>query len=108
MEDTLKELYLKILDRKENGKEGSYTNYLFTKGLEKILKKVGEESSEVIISAMTDSKVDQVNELSDLIYHLLVLMAQLNISLDDVNEELKRRSKKINNFKGERKKIENI
>lgn len=108
MDETIKQLYLKILDRKEHGEEGSYTFYLFNKGLEKILKKVGEESTEVVISAMTGKKEDQINEICDLTYHLLVLMAQLNIPIEDVEKELKNRSMKINNFKGERRKIENI
>ncbi|MDD6795520.1 MAG: phosphoribosyl-ATP diphosphatase [Clostridiaceae bacterium] len=108
MDETIKQLYSKILDRKKHGEEGSYTFYLFNKGLEKILKKVGEESTEVVISAMTDKKEDQVNEICDLTYHLLVLMAQLNIPIEDVEKELKNRSMKINNFKGERRKIENI
>ena len=108
MNDVIKELYSTILDRKNGGDEGSYTVYLFTKGIEKILKKVGEESTEVVISAMKDDKNEQVNEICDLTYHLLVMMAELNISLEDVEAELRNRSKKINNFKGERKEIENI
>lgn len=108
MNDVIKELYSTILDRKNGGDEGSYTVYLFNKGIEKILKKVGEESTEVVISAMKDDKNEQVNEICDLTYHLLVMMAELNISLEDVEAELRNRSKKINNFKGERKEIENI
>lgn len=108
MDETIKQLYSKILDRKKHGEEGSYTFYLFNKGLEKILKKVGEESTEVVISAMTDKKEDQVNEICDLTYHILVLMAELDIPLELVEGELSKRNNKINNFKGERKKIENI
>lgn len=108
MNDVIKELYSTILDRKNGGDEGSYTVYLFNKGIEKILKKVGEESTEVVISAMKDDKNEQVNEICDLTYHLLVMMVELNISLEDVEAELRNRSKKINNFKGERKEIENI
>lgn len=108
MNNVIKELYSTILDRKNGGDEGSYTVYLFNKGIEKILKKVGEESTEVVISAMKDDKNEQVNEICDLTYHLLVMMAELNISLEDVEAELRNRSKKINNFKGERKEIENI
>lgn len=108
MNDVIKELYSTILNRKNGGDEGSYTVYLFNKGIEKILKKVGEESTEVVISAMKDDKNEQVNEICDLTYHLLVMMAELNISLEDVEAELRNRSKKINNFKGERKEIENI
>ena len=108
MEDILNELYKTILARKDIGEDGSYTAYLFDKGLEKILKKIGEESTEVVISSLGDNKDNQVNEMCDLIYHLLVLMAELGISLEDIKEELEKRSKKINNFKGERKEIENI
>ncbi|MBE6051307.1 MAG: phosphoribosyl-ATP diphosphatase [Clostridium sp.] len=108
MNDIIKELYKTILDRKVNGEEGSYTKYLFTKGKEKILKKVGEEATEVVISSLVESKENQVNEICDLTYHILVLMAELNIPLELVVEELEKRHNKINNFKGERKKIENI
>lgn len=108
MSDVLKDLYATILDRKVNGEEGSYTAYLFDKGLEKILKKVGEESTEVVISSLGDSKEEQVYEICDLTYHLLVLMAELNIPLEDIEKELQHRRDKINNFKGERKKIEKI
>ena len=106
-ESAIKELYSTILDRKENGEEGSYTVYLFNKGTKKILKKVGEECTEVVNSALAESKEDQVNEISDLTYHLLVLMAQLDIPVEMVEEELKKRANKINNFKGERKEIKN-
>lgn len=108
MEDILKELYKTILTRKDIREDGSYTSYLFDKGLEKILKKVGEESTEVVISSLGDNKDNQVNEMCDLIYHILVLMAELGISLEDIKLELEKRSKKVNNFKGERKEIENI
>ena len=108
MEDILKELYKTILTRKDIREDGSYTAYLFDKGLEQILKKVGEESTEVVISSLGDNKDNQVNEMCDLIYHILVLMAELGISLEDIKLELEKRSKKVNNFKGERKEIENI
>lgn len=108
MEKVLQDLYKTILDRKENGEDGSYTVYLFQKGLEKILKKIGEESTEVVISSLGNDKEEQVNEICDLTYHLLVLMAELNISLESIEDELKIRRDKINNFKGERKDIEKI
>lgn len=108
MNDILLQLYSTILERKKGGDEGSYTTYLFNKGLEKILKKVGEEATEVVISSLGDNKEEQINEICDLTYHILVLMAELNIPLEGVNEELKKRGKKMNNFKGERKEIENI
>ena len=86
--DIIKELYSLLENRQENPKEGSYTNYLFREGLDKILKKVGEEASEVIIGAKNKNKEELVYEISDLIYHLLVLMVNENISIEDIKEEL--------------------
>lgn len=107
MKNEFQILYETILDRKENKEVGSYTSYLYEKGLEKILKKVGEECSEVIIASMKENNKEEiVNELGDLFYHLFVLMAEKDICLDDVNEELHRRSKKTGNLKPERRKIE--
>ncbi|MBQ7045713.1 MAG: bifunctional phosphoribosyl-AMP cyclohydrolase/phosphoribosyl-ATP diphosphatase HisIE [Clostridia bacterium] len=80
-----------ITDRKLNPKEGSYTNYLFDKGLDKILKKVGEESTEVIIAAKAEDKKETIYEISDLAYHLLVLMIEMGISLEDIHKELSSR-----------------
>lgn len=77
-----------IQNRKEQPKEGSYTNYLFDKGREKILKKVGEECSEVIIAAMKDSVAETAYELADLCYHALVLMVQMGIPVSRVMDEL--------------------
>lgn len=108
MSSQIEEEYKSILERKQNPEEGSYTAYLFNKGLEKILKKVGEESTEVVISSLGTNKEDQVGEICDLTYHVLVLMAELNISLEDINNELKKRSQKTGNFKGERKPVENL
>lgn len=109
MENIIKDLYEIIEKRKSENNEGSYTNYLFKNGKEKILKKVGEECTEVIIASMKDNnKEEQVNEVCDLTYHLLVLLNELNIQLEDVCMELKNRRNKINNFKGERKAIDNI
>jgi phosphoribosyl-ATP pyrophosphohydrolase len=100
MSDTiLKDMYAVILDRKQNPMEGSYTCYLFEKGLDKILKKVGEESAETIIAAKNDVPEDTVGEINDLIYHVLVMMAELNIPLEDVLEEMEKRSRKIGNLK---------
>lgn len=87
----LDELYQLILQRKENPKEGSYTDYLFTKGLDKILKKVGEESTEVVVAAKNDSDDEFVYEVADLAYHVLVLMADRGISTDQVKKELAER-----------------
>ncbi|MGV3218226.1 phosphoribosyl-ATP diphosphatase [Clostridium baratii] len=109
MENIINDLYEVIEKRKLENNEGSYTNYLFKKGKEKILKKVGEECTEVIIASMkNNNKEEQVNEMCDLTYHLLVLLNELNIHLEDVCTELKNRRNKINNFKGERKAIDNI
>ena len=76
-----------IKDRKINPAEKSYTSYLFEKGLDKILKKIGEESSEVIIAAK-NSREETIYELADLIYHMLVLMAEKNIEVQDLIKEL--------------------
>ena len=76
-----------IKGRKSEKTEGSYTSYLFEKGLDKILKKIGEESSEVIIAAKNDRK-EAIYEISDLVYHLLVLMAEMNIDIKDIIKEL--------------------
>ncbi|NLI56998.1 MAG: bifunctional phosphoribosyl-AMP cyclohydrolase/phosphoribosyl-ATP diphosphatase HisIE [Clostridium sp.] len=87
----LKEVYDVIVDRTINPKEGSYTNYLFEKGLDKILKKVGEEAAEVIIAAKNKDKGEIVYEISDLFYHLFVLMVERGVKLDDIYNELKKR-----------------
>jgi phosphoribosyl-ATP pyrophosphohydrolase/phosphoribosyl-AMP cyclohydrolase len=87
----LQDVYDVIVDRTINPKEGSYTNYLFEKGLDKILKKVGEESAEVIIAAKNKSKDEIRYEIADLFYHLFVLMVERGVKLDDVYEELKGR-----------------
>lgn len=104
----LEVLYETILSRKEQGEEGSYTSYLFQKGLDKILKKVGEECTEVVIASLSQTKEDQINEIGDLLYHLMVLMVEKGITLEEVNEELEKRSEKTHNLKAERKPIENL
>ena len=88
MNDTLNQLYAVILDRKDNPQEGSYTCYLFEKGLDKILKKVGEESTEVIIAAKAEDKNETIYEIADLAYHVMVLMIEAGISLEDIHKEL--------------------
>lgn len=98
-DQVLRDLYQVVLDRKEHPMEGSYTCYLFEKGLDKILKKVGEECAETIIAAKNDVPADTVGEISDLIYHLMVMMAEKQIPLEDVLAELEARSKKIGNLK---------
>ena len=74
--------------RKDPGMEGSYTTYLFEKGLDKILKKVGEESTEVIIAAKAEDKKETIYEIADLMYHVMVLMVEAGISIDDITKEL--------------------
>lgn len=98
-DNVLKGLYETVLDRKANKEEGSYTCYLFEKGLDKILKKVGEECSETIIAAKNGDNGETVLEISDLIYHLMVMMVQQGITLEEVMEELEKRSAKKGNLK---------
>ncbi len=95
---SLHDLYQLIQDRKEQRPEGSYTTYLFNSGLDKILKKVGEESAETIIAAKNGNSDEArkllAGEISDLLYHLLVLMAERNVSLQDILNELQQRANK--------------
>ncbi len=81
-------LYSLLEGRKENMPEGSYTTYLFQKGMDKILKKVGEESTEVIIAGKDNDKKETVYEIADLAYHIMVMMVEMGISVDDVRREL--------------------
>ena len=99
MDGTLERLYSVVLSRKADPQEGSYTCYLFDKGLDKILKKVGEECAEPVIAAKNGVPSDTVGEISDLIYHLMVMMAEQGIPLEDVLAELDRRARKIGNLK---------
>ncbi|MDD4801626.1 MAG: bifunctional phosphoribosyl-AMP cyclohydrolase/phosphoribosyl-ATP diphosphatase HisIE [Syntrophomonas sp.] len=87
----LYELYDIIVDRKDKMPEGHYTTYLFDKGLDKILKKVGEENAEVIIAAKNRNKSEVIYESSDLVYHLLVLLVEQGVKLEDIFTELKSR-----------------
>ncbi len=80
-----------IAGRKDNPKEGSYTTYLFEKGLDKILKKVGEECTEVIIAGRKEDREETVYEIADLCYHVMVLMVQMGISVEDITRELEKR-----------------
>ncbi len=84
-------LYALIKGRKMNPKEASYTSYLFDKGIDKILKKVGEESTEVIVAAKGGEKAETIYEVSDLCYHVMVLMVQMDISTEDILNELAKR-----------------
>ena len=77
-----------IMGRKTDKKEGSYTTYLFEKGLDKILKKVGEESTEVIIAAKAEDEAETIYEIADLAYHVMVLMAHTGITLEQIHKEL--------------------
>ena len=81
-------LYDLLVGRKKDKPEGSYTTYLFEKGIDKILKKVGEECTEVIIGAKSEDKAETVYEIADLAYHLMVLMVEMGISVDDIKTEL--------------------
>ena len=87
----LQKVYDVISDRRVHPQEGSYTNYLFDKGVEKMCKKVGEEASETIIAAMKGNKEEVTYEAADLLYHLLVLLNQQSVTPKDVWEELARR-----------------
>ena len=80
-----------ILDRKANPKEGSYTNYLFDKGIDKILKKVGEEATEIVIAAKNPNPEEVKYEISDFLYHMMVLMAVKGLSWEEIMEELANR-----------------
>ena len=81
-------LYALLQGRKENLPEGSYTTYLFQKGLDKILKKVGEECTEVIIGAKSNDKAETIYEIADLAYHVMVLMVEMGITVEDIRKEL--------------------
>lgn len=89
--DIVQQLFAFIQERKANPVEGSYTNYLFREGVDKICKKIGEESSEVIIGAKNHSRSELTYEISDLIYHTLVLMAEEGVSIPDLKRELTKR-----------------
>ena len=87
-EFSLEQLMTMLEGRKREKKEGSYTTYLFEKGIDKILKKVGEECTEVIIAGKADDKKETIYEIADLAYHVMVLMLQMGISLEDIHDEL--------------------
>jgi phosphoribosyl-ATP pyrophosphohydrolase len=99
MKDALTKEYENVLKRRDNPVEGSYTCYLLDKGLDKILKKCGEECAETIIAAKNGNNEETVCEISDLLYHLAVLMVQQGITPEEINGELERRSKKSGNLK---------
>lgn len=97
--DYIRNDYETILARKEAKEEGSYTCYLFEQGLDKILKKVGEESTEMVIAAKNGDKDETVGEICDLIYHTLVMMVNENITIEDVEAVLHKRAEKAGNLK---------
>ena len=94
-----KDMYDVIVNRRENPQEGSYTCYLFEKGLDKILKKCGEECTEMVIAAKNADKEELVNEINDLLYHMEVLMAQCGVTVEDIEIVMEERAKKIGNLK---------
>ena len=95
-------LFELLKDRKEKLPENSYTTYLFQKGLDKILKKVGEESTEVIIAGKAEDKAETIYEIADLAYHIMVLMTEMGISTDDIRKELSKRHVIVKKFKQEK------
>ena len=97
--DYIKNEYQVIIDRKNEKAEGSYTAYLFEQGIDKILKKVGEECTETVIAAKNNDKEETVYEISDLLYHILVMMAYQGITPEDVEAELEKRVQKRSNLK---------
>ncbi len=99
MKDEFESLYQTVISRRESPQEGSYTCYLFDQGLDKILKKCGEECAETIIAAKNMNNEETILEISDLIFHLTVLMAQQGITPDDISNELSKRSMKTGNLK---------
>lgn len=108
LKSIVEQLYEVIEERKNNPIEGSYTSYLFEKGIDKILKKVGEETTEVIIASKNNNKDEEVSEMCDLIYHLMVLMVNQGVAIEDIAQELDKRREKTCNKKAERKPIEHI
>ena len=97
--DYIRNDYETILARREAKEEGSYTCYLFEQGIDKILKKVGEESTEMVIAAKNGVNEETVGEICDLIYHTLVMMADQNITIEDVEAVLAKRAEKAGNLK---------
>ncbi len=97
--DLIKNEYQVIIERKSEKAEGSYTAYLFEQGIDKILKKVGEECTEMVIAAKNNDKEETVYEVTDLIYHTLVMMANQGITPEDIEAELEKRAAKRGNLK---------
>lgn len=99
MSSVFEELYQVVLNRKETFEEGSYTCYLFSKGEDKILKKCGEECSEMIIAAKNNDNEELKEEISDLLYHIMVLCAEKNLPFSEVEKVLEERKNKVGNLK---------
>lgn len=97
--DYIKNEYQVIIERKNEKAQGSYTAYLFEQGIDKILKKVGEECTETVIAAKNNAKDETVYEITDLIYHILVMMAYQGITPEDIEVEMKKRAEKRSNLK---------
>ncbi|EEK79704.1 phosphoribosyl-ATP diphosphatase [Bacillus cereus] len=107
METVFKLLFETIEERKENPLPESYTNYLFSKGEDKILKKIGEECAEVIVASKNNDKDELVKEMVDVFYHCFVLLAEKNITLEDIMQEVKERNGKLSRV-GDRKEIDTL
>lgn len=99
MMDAFKDMYDVVTDRRANPQEGSYTCYLFDKGIDKILKKCGEECTEMVIAAKNNDKEELANEINDLLYHMIVMMAERGVTVEDIEKIMIERSQKIGNLK---------
>ena len=99
MMDAFKDMYDVVVDRRANPQESSYTCYLFDKGIDKILKKCGEECTEMVIAAKNNDKDELANEINDLLYHMIVMMVDRGVTVEDIENIMVERSKKIGNLK---------
>lgn len=99
MTDVIKGLYDVAKERKANPQEGSYTCYLFDKGIDKILKKCGEECTEMVIAAKNKDNEELSNEICDLVYHMIVMMVERGVTVEEVEKILEERRQKIGNLK---------
>lgn len=99
MMDAFKDMYDVVVDRRAKPQEGSYTCYLFDKGIDKILKKCGEECTEMVIAAKNNDKDELANEINDLLYHMIVMMVDRGVTVEDIENIMVERSKKIGNLK---------
>ncbi len=97
--DAFKDMYDVVVDRRANPQEGSYTCYLFDKGIDKILKKCGEECTEMVIAAKNNDKDELSNEINDLLYHMIVMMVDRGVTVEDIEKIMVERSQKIGNLK---------